>query len=81
MNPDEVFTQHRGLMLRLAYDITGSWSDAEDVTQQAWERWHRADVVPDQPRAYLARIATNLAPLLPAFELSLLVPVDRKSVV
>lgn len=61
MNPDEVFTQHRGLMLRLAYDITGSWSDAEDVTQQAWERWHRADVVPDQPRAYLARIATNLA--------------------
>lgn len=61
MNPDEVFTQHRGLLLRLAYDITGSWSDAEDVTQQAWERWHRADVVPDQPRAYLARIATNLA--------------------
>ena len=61
MNPDEVFTQHRGLLLRLAYDITGSWSDAEDVAQQAWERWHRADVVPDQPRAYLARIATNLA--------------------
>ena len=28
---DEDYRTHRPLVLRLAYDITGSWADAEDV--------------------------------------------------
>ncbi|MDO5500798.1 MAG: sigma-70 family RNA polymerase sigma factor [Propionibacteriaceae bacterium] len=61
---DEAFLCHRGLVVRLAYDITGSWGDAEDIAQEAWVRWRRAaerggEIV--DVRAYLARIATNLA--------------------
>lgn len=59
---DEAFLQHRGLVVRLAYDLTGSWADAEDIAQEAWVRWRGVD--PERvadPRAYLARIATNLA--------------------
>jgi len=62
-SPNDDFLRHRGLVVRLAYDLTGSWSDAEDIAQEAWVRWQR---VADHghiadPRAYLARIATNLA--------------------
>lgn len=58
---DEDYRTHRPLVLRLAYDITGSWADAEDVAQQTWVRWHGAHAEVRDPRAYLARIATNLA--------------------
>jgi len=50
-------------VLRIAYDITGSLSEAEDIAQETWLRWHRAteETGIAQPKAYLARIATNLA--------------------
>lgn len=57
---DATFLRHRRLVFSLAYDITGSVSDAEDVTQACYERWRRASEVHDA-RAWLARVATNLA--------------------
>lgn len=61
MSDDADYLQHRGLVLRLAYDITASWTDAEDVAQQTFVRWRNAPDDVHNPRAYLARIATNLA--------------------
>lgn len=51
---------HRNLALRLAYDLTGSWADAEEIAQEALTRvWATPDV--RDPRALLARVTTNLA--------------------
>lgn len=59
---DAAFVRHRGLVFALAYDITGSIADAEDVAQSAYERWHRAGGGGiREPKAWLARVATNLA--------------------
>lgn len=57
---DAAFLEHRGLVFSLAYDITGSVADAEDVTQSAYERWAGATDIRDA-RSWLARVATNLA--------------------
>lgn len=53
-------TRHRNLAVRLAYDITGSWADAEEIAQEALTRVWRIEQVRD-PRALLARVTTNLA--------------------
>lgn len=57
---DDAFLRYRRLVFSLAYDITGSVHDAEDVTQACYERWRQAKDVRD-PRAWLARACTNLA--------------------
>ena len=57
----DAFETHRRFLMRLAYRMLGSVSDAEDIVQDAWLRWHEAareEVA--NPRAYLARIATRL---------------------
>jgi RNA polymerase sigma-70 factor, ECF subfamily len=57
-----VFSEHRELLLGVAYRILGRVADAEDVVQDAWLRWERADR--DEvanPRAYLVRVTTRLA--------------------
>ncbi|MBO3741328.1 RNA polymerase sigma factor SigJ [Actinoplanes sp. NEAU-H7] len=61
MFPDD-FQRHRGLLFQLAYRMTGSTADAEDVVQETWLRWHRVEpgTVRD-PRAFLVRTATRLA--------------------
>jgi RNA polymerase sigma-70 factor (ECF subfamily) len=59
---EQTFAEYRGLVFSVAYRILGSATDAEDVVQEAWLRWSaedRAEVT--EPRAYLARIAANLA--------------------
>ncbi|MFF2270307.1 RNA polymerase sigma-70 factor [Cellulosimicrobium cellulans] len=58
----EPFTTHRRLLFTVAYEMTGSAADAEDVVQEAWLRWSAADRsgVLD-PRAYLVRVTTRLA--------------------
>ncbi|MEJ3658467.1 RNA polymerase sigma-70 factor [Actinomycetes bacterium KLBMP 9759] len=62
--PDDqhTFAAHRRLLFAVAYRILGSAADAEDVVQDAWFKWSAADrgQVAD-PKAYLARIATNLS--------------------
>src|SRR6476646_2017577 len=58
----EAFLAYRNLLFTVAYEMTGSAADAEDVLQETWLRW--AGVPQDDvhdPRAYLVRITTRLA--------------------
>jgi RNA polymerase sigma-70 factor (ECF subfamily) len=57
---DDLFTEHRGLLFTVAYEMLGSTADAEDVVQESYIRW--ADVLHDEvrdPRAYLIRVVTR----------------------
>jgi len=54
------FQAERSRLLRLAYRMLGSISEAEDVVQEAWLRWERVEVGVDKPAAYLTRIVTRL---------------------
>ncbi|MFI7642642.1 RNA polymerase sigma-70 factor [Nonomuraea sp. NPDC049400] len=56
----ETFLAYRNLLFTVAYEMLGSAADAEDVLQETWLRWVKADVdqVHDQ-RAYLVRITTR----------------------
>ncbi|WP_042406025.1 RNA polymerase sigma-70 factor [Streptacidiphilus carbonis] len=58
----QTFADHRNLLFSVAYRLLGTAADAEDVVQDSWFKWSAADrsQVAD-PKAYLARIATNLA--------------------
>jgi RNA polymerase sigma-70 factor, ECF subfamily len=58
----EAFVAHRDLLFTVAYEMLGSAADAEDVLQETWLRWVKADLeqVRDQ-RAYLVRITTRQA--------------------
>jgi RNA polymerase sigma-70 factor (ECF subfamily) len=59
---DSPFEDHRNLLFTVAYRVLGSAADAEDAVQDTWLKWSSADrsQVAD-PRAYLARIVTNVA--------------------
>jgi RNA polymerase sigma-70 factor (TIGR02957 family) len=59
---DDPFVMHRRLLFTVAYEMLGSAVDAEDVLQESWLKWDRADRsdVRD-PRAYLVRIVTRSA--------------------
>jgi len=54
------FEVQRPRLLRLAYRMLGSVTEAEDVVQDAWLRWSRVDVSVDAPSAYLTRVVTRL---------------------
>ncbi|MGI3227003.1 RNA polymerase sigma-70 factor [Streptomyces sp. GTA36] len=58
----EAFVAHRNLLFTVAYEMLGSAADAEDVLQETWLRWVKADLaqIRDQ-RAYLVRITTRQA--------------------
>ena len=58
------YTEHRSLMFSIAYRMTGSVGDAEDIVQEAFLR--RTRVLRDgehiaSPKAYLATVTTRLA--------------------
>jgi len=58
----DAFEEHRPLLLGLAYRLLGSMWDAEDVVQDAYMRWSRADRSDvEEPRAYLITIVSRLA--------------------
>ncbi|WP_416485060.1 RNA polymerase sigma-70 factor [Streptomyces sp. CL12] len=58
----DVFEEHRTLLTGVAYRMLGRVADAEDVVQDAWLRWSRAERAEvREPRAYLVRITTRLA--------------------
>ncbi|GGQ71168.1 RNA polymerase sigma24 factor [Streptomyces flaveolus] len=58
----DVFEEHRPLLLGVAYRMLGRLADAEDVVQEAWLRWSRADRTDvREPRGYLVRVTTRLA--------------------
>lgn len=53
---------HRPMLYGLAYRLLGSAHDADDVLQEAYLRWLRADrEAVAEPRRYLSRIVTHLA--------------------
>ncbi|MFI2352912.1 RNA polymerase sigma-70 factor [Streptomyces sp. NPDC019443] len=58
----EAFLDHRNLLFTVAYEVLGSAADAEDVLQETWLQWVKADrgQVRDQ-RAFLVRITTRQA--------------------
>jgi RNA polymerase sigma-70 factor (ECF subfamily) len=58
----EVFAEHRRLLFDVAYRMTGSVADAEDLVQEAWLRWSAVDSAQiAHPKAYLVRTMTNLS--------------------
>lgn len=60
--PETVFEEHRPLLTGLAYRLLGSMWDAEDVVQEAYVRWTRADRGEvREPRAFLTTVVSRLA--------------------
>jgi len=60
----EVYEDLRPLMFSIAYRMLGSASEAEDLVQEAFLRYHRessAGTEIDSPKAYLSTITTRLA--------------------
>ncbi|MCC3283814.1 MULTISPECIES: RNA polymerase sigma factor SigJ [Arthrobacter] len=55
------FLAHRGMVFTIAYDITGTVADAEDVVQETYLRFSAVGHPVDNPRAYLARTAARQA--------------------
>lgn len=59
-----VVEAERARLLRLAYRMLGSWTDAEDIVQHTFERWyrqgeaHRAGI--ESPAAWLTTTASRL---------------------
>lgn len=61
LDPVATFQNQRPRLFGLAYHILGSVSDAEDVVQDAYLRWHHVDHARvEQPQAFLTRTVTNL---------------------
>ncbi|CAO4173201.1 sigma-70 family RNA polymerase sigma factor [Methylorubrum populi] len=56
-----LFEAHRARLLRIAYRMLGSRSEAEDLVQETWLRWIAADHgAVAAPYPFLARIVTRL---------------------
>lgn len=56
-----VFEANRSRLIRLAYRMLGSVAEAEDIVQDAWIRWQRADREEvREPAAFLTRTVTRL---------------------
>lgn len=61
MNRTEIFDRHRSLLFSIAYRMLGSVMEAEDIVQESFLRWERADGSEVRsPRAYLSAVATRL---------------------
>ncbi len=60
-DPTVVFAELRPYLHGVAYRLTSSWADAEDIVSDAWLRWSEwADTV-DDPRGWLTRVVARLA--------------------
>jgi RNA polymerase sigma-70 factor, ECF subfamily len=57
-----IFEQLRSRLFAIAYRMTGTRADAEDIVQEAYLRWHRADTNDVlSPEAWLVSVATRLS--------------------
>ena len=57
----EVFDQFRPRLFGIAYRMLGTREEAEDILQEAYIRWHTADVQIEKPEAWLVTIVTRLS--------------------
>lgn len=57
----DVFEGERPRLTGLAYRITGSVADAEDVVQEAWIRWARDNEGVENPAGWLTTVTSRLA--------------------
>lgn len=56
-----LFNEHRSRLYSIAYRMLGSRADAEDMVQEAYLRWHRADIERlHVPQAWLVTAITRL---------------------
>ena len=60
MTPSALFEQHRDRLFGIAYRMVGTVTDAEDLVQEAYLRWHAATAEVQNPGAYLTTIVTRL---------------------
>ena len=66
MSTAEIYEQLRPLMFSIAYRMLGSASEAEDIVQEAFLRYHRASrrttatTRSARPRRYLSAVTTRL---------------------
>jgi RNA polymerase sigma-70 factor, ECF subfamily len=61
-DPTQIFEQHRAKLRGVAYRMLGSRSDAEDIVQDAYLRWHKADTAEIRsPEAWLVTAVTRLS--------------------
>ena len=61
---DESYTELRPLLFSIAYRMLGSASEAEDIVQEAFLRFHRemrGGTEVDDPKAYLSAVTTRLS--------------------
>jgi RNA polymerase sigma-70 factor, ECF subfamily len=64
MREDAVYDELRPLLFSIAYRMLGSVSEAEDIVQEAFLRFHRSSVegtIVESPKAYLSAVTTRLA--------------------
>jgi RNA polymerase sigma factor (sigma-70 family) len=64
MGDDDAYRELRPLLFSIAYRMVGSVSEAEDLVQEAFLRFHRAVAGGEQvasPRAWLSAVTTRLA--------------------
>ena len=62
MEKAELFEQYRPYLFSIAYRMVASVGDAEDLVQEAYLRWQRAEPGRiESPKAFLATIVTRLA--------------------
>lgn len=55
------FEEHRSYLIGLAYRMVGTLSEAEDIVQDAYLRWHRSDQSAiEEPRAWLTTTTSRL---------------------
>ncbi|OBI45321.1 RNA polymerase subunit sigma [Mycobacterium kyorinense] len=55
------FEALRPHLLTVAYRLTGTFADAEDMVQEAWLRWEGTDTEIADPRAWLTTVVSRLA--------------------
>ena len=61
MDQVKVFEEHRPLLFSIAYRMLGMVMEAEDVLQEAFLRWQRADADEvESPKSYLASVVARL---------------------
>lgn len=58
----EIFREHRPRLFGIAYRMLGTRDDAEDILQEAYIRWHKAEADKiETPEAWLVKVVTRLS--------------------